>query len=96
MGRTARLTGSHPILVLNLCGFAAALLAVTFLYLAARAMGLTRRGAFFAGLLAAAGLTAFDTGFFDGKCPEFIAGCRAIPPGSTWTRARCRQHGGSL
>lgn len=35
----------------------------------------------------AAGLTAFDTGFFDGKCPEFIAGCRAIPPGSTWTRA---------
>lgn len=28
-----------------------------------------------------------DTDFFDGKCPEFIAGYRYIPAGETWTRA---------
>ena len=30
---------------------------------------------------------AFDVPFFDGKCAEFVEGCRYIPAGETWTRA---------
>lgn len=33
------------------------------------------------------GLTAVETGFFDGKAPEFVAGYRFIPAGQTWTRS---------
>ncbi len=32
------------------------------------------------------GLTAVETGFFDGKAPEFVEGYRYIPAGQTWTR----------
>ena len=30
---------------------------------------------------------AFDVPFFDGKCAEFVEGCRYSPAGETWTRA---------
>ena len=30
---------------------------------------------------------AFDVPFFDGKCAEFVEGCRYVPSGETWTRA---------
>ena len=29
---------------------------------------------------------AIETGFFDGKCDEYIEGYRFVPSGSTWTR----------
>lgn len=32
------------------------------------------------------GLREAETDFFDGKCPEFIAGYRFIPAGESWTR----------
>ena len=32
------------------------------------------------------GLREVETDFFDGKCPEFIAGYRFIPAGESWTR----------
>ena len=32
------------------------------------------------------GLTAVETGFFDGKCEQFIEGYRFVPAGETWTR----------
>lgn len=32
------------------------------------------------------GLAAVETGFFDGKAPEFVEGYRYIPAGQTWTR----------
>ena len=32
-------------------------------------------------------MTAVETGFFDGKCDEFIEGYRLVPAGCTWTRA---------
>ena len=32
------------------------------------------------------GLTAVETDFFDGKCPEFVEGYRFVPDGQTWTR----------
>lgn len=31
-------------------------------------------------------MTAVETDFFDGKCPEFIEGYRYVPAGETWTR----------
>ena len=31
-------------------------------------------------------MTAFETDFFDGKCPAYIEGYRYIPDGETWTR----------
>ena len=31
-------------------------------------------------------MTAVDTDFFDGKCKEFIEGCRYVPSGESWTR----------
>lgn len=34
----------------------------------------------------AAGRTAIETNFFDGKCAEFIEGYRYVPSGETWTR----------
>lgn len=57
VGGAARLAGVHPLLVLNLCGLLAAPLTVIFLFLAARALGLTPRAA-----LLAAWLTAFGGG----------------------------------
>lgn len=33
------------------------------------------------------GLTAVETDFCDGKCPEFIEGYRYIPEGQTWARS---------
>lgn len=32
------------------------------------------------------GLTAVETGFFDGKCRQYIEGYRFVPAGETWTR----------
>ena len=32
------------------------------------------------------GLREVETDFFDGKCPEFIAGYRFIPAGESWER----------
>lgn len=32
------------------------------------------------------GLTAVETGFFDGKCTAYIEGYRFVPEGETWTR----------
>lgn len=29
----------------------------------------------------------FDVPFFDGKCVEFIEGCRYVPAGESWTRS---------
>ena len=34
----------------------------------------------------AEGLTAVETEFFDGKAPDYIAGYRYVPEGSTWVR----------
>ena len=31
-------------------------------------------------------LTAVSTDFFDGKCDNFVEGCRYVPEGATWTR----------
>ena len=31
-------------------------------------------------------MTAVETDFFDGKCKEFIEGCRYVPSGESWTR----------
>lgn len=31
-------------------------------------------------------MTAVETDFFDGKCPEFIEGYRVVPAGESWTR----------
>lgn len=31
-------------------------------------------------------MTAVETEFFDGKCDEFIEGCRFVPEGESWTR----------
>lgn len=33
------------------------------------------------------GLTAVETEFFDGMCPEYIEGYRYIPEGQSWTRS---------
>ena len=35
---------------------------------------------------AAEGRRAIETGFFDGKCPEWIESYRFVPDGETWTR----------
>ena len=35
---------------------------------------------------AAEGRRAIETGFFDGKCPEWIESYRFVPEGETWTR----------
>ena len=35
---------------------------------------------------AAEGLRAIETGFFDGKCKEWIESYRFVPEGETWTR----------
>ena len=35
---------------------------------------------------AAEGRRAIGTGFFDGKCPEWIESYRFVPEGGTWTR----------
>ena len=32
-------------------------------------------------------MRAVETGFFDGKCAEFVEGYRYVPSGETWTRA---------
>lgn len=32
------------------------------------------------------GLTAIETDAFDGKCKQYIDGCRFIPSGETWVR----------
>ena len=32
------------------------------------------------------GLTAVETDAFDGKCKQYIDGCRFIPAGETWVR----------
>ena len=32
------------------------------------------------------GRRAIETGFFDGKCPEWIESYRFVPAGETWTR----------
>ena len=32
------------------------------------------------------GLTAVETGFFDGKCRQYIEGYRFVPAGESWTR----------
>lgn len=32
------------------------------------------------------GLTAVETGFFDGKCDDFVSGYRFVPAGESWTR----------
>lgn len=32
------------------------------------------------------GLTAIETDAFDGKCKQYIEGCRFIPSGETWLR----------
>lgn len=37
-------------------------------------------------LSSADGLTAVETDFFDGKCPEYIEGYRLVPEGQVWTR----------
>lgn len=34
----------------------------------------------------AEGRRAIETGFFDGKCPEWIESYRFVPAGETWTR----------
>lgn len=31
-------------------------------------------------------MTAVETDFFDGKCPEYIEGYRFVPEGAAWTR----------
>ena len=31
-------------------------------------------------------LTAVETDFFDGKCPEYIEGYRFVPAGQSWVR----------
>lgn len=54
-GRAAALLGVHPIAVMNLSGFLAALLTVVLVFLACRALSMTRRAAFFAILLLALG-----------------------------------------
>lgn len=33
------------------------------------------------------GLTAVETGFFDGMAPDYIAGYRYVPAGKSWTRS---------
>ena len=33
------------------------------------------------------GLTAVETGSFDGKCKQYIEGYRFVPAGETWTRS---------
>ena len=35
---------------------------------------------------AADGRRVIETGFFDGKCPEWIESYRFVPDGETWTR----------
>lgn len=35
---------------------------------------------------AADGRRAIETGFFNGKCPEWIESYRFVPEGDTWTR----------
>ena len=35
---------------------------------------------------AAEGRRAIETGFFNGKCPEWIESYRFVPDGETWTR----------
>lgn len=32
-------------------------------------------------------MRAYETDFFDGKCPEFIEGYRYVPAGETWVRS---------
>lgn len=32
------------------------------------------------------GLTAVETGFFDGRCDAFVEGYRLVPAGESWTR----------
>lgn len=32
------------------------------------------------------GLAEVETAAFDGKCPEYIEGCRFVPQGETWVR----------
>ena len=31
-------------------------------------------------------MTAYETNFFEGKCPQFIEGYRLVPAGETWIR----------
>lgn len=31
-------------------------------------------------------MTAYETNFFDGKCPQFIEGYRLVPRGEAWVR----------
>ena len=35
----------------------------------------------------AEGLTAVETDFFNGMCPEYIEGYRLVPEGQVWTRS---------
>ena len=38
-------------------------------------------------LSSADGLTAVETDFFNGMCPEYIEGYRLVPEGQVWTRS---------
>ena len=42
------------------------------------------------------GLTAIETGFFDGKCKQFIEGYRFVPAGETWTREDGHRFAGEM
>ena len=42
------------------------------------------------------GLAAVESTFFDGKCPEFVAGYRFVPSGSVWTRSDGAEFSGEM
>ena len=45
---------------------------------------------------ASPGRRAFEVGFFDGKCPAFVAGYRYVPAGESWQRADGRVFVGEM
>ena len=42
------------------------------------------------------GLTAVETGFFDGKCRQLIEGYRFVPAGCTWVRDDGEEFAGEM
>lgn len=42
------------------------------------------------------GLAEAESTFFDGKCPEFVAGYRFVPAGQTWTRSDGAEFSGEM
>ena len=45
---------------------------------------------------AAEGRREIETGFFNGKCTEFIEGYRYVPSGETWTRTDGQAFSGEM